>query len=183
VSEQPSTSEVARHGVELVLEEVRRRGGLATPDSAPRARNRLVLRSPAGRTLSLYVKTRRRGDWQTDTRLGHPRTAKPDETSFWVFVLLASPPEFHVVPAWWIENDIFEDHRAYLARHGGRRAVTATSTHHRIQPHRVEPWKDRWDLLGLEPTRSDGQSGTPSKGSWRSDPDRWAGRTPDAPER
>ena len=100
-----------------------------------------------GRQVSVYVKTRRRGDWETDTRKGRPRTLALDESEFWLFVDLAeSPPAFFVAPAWWVENDIHEDHQAYLAAHGGQRARRLT-THHRITTGRVEEWRNRWDLL------------------------------------
>jgi hypothetical protein len=34
----------------------------------------------------------------------------------------------------WLENDIHREHRDYLAPHGGQRAETLDSDHHRIQP-------------------------------------------------
>jgi hypothetical protein len=149
VSETPNTWEVARHGIVLVVAEIRQRGGTVTPKSGPGARNRLVLRTQDGR-LSLYVKTRRRGDWQTDARKGQPRELDPDETSFWIFVdLLDDPPGFYIVPESWVENDIYKNHAAYLERHGGRRAINPLATHHRITSERVLPWRNRWDLLGL----------------------------------
>lgn len=113
-------------------------------------RNSLRVHPPRGPARRLYVKTRRRGDWQTDMRKGTPRTEDPEEQRFWLFVdLTVSPPQFCVAPAWWVENDIYEHTQAYLRRHGGRRARTPNATHHRITTDRVLAWCDRWDLLGL----------------------------------
>jgi hypothetical protein len=71
-------------------------------------------------------------------------------SAFWVFVDLAErQPAFYVAPEWWVRNDIYEAHRAYLARHGGHRAQTEDSTYHAIQPDRVHQWRDRWDQLEL----------------------------------
>ena len=41
---------------------------------------------------------------------------------------------------------------AYLARHGhgGRRKINPESTHHSISLKRIEQWRDRWDILGLD---------------------------------
>jgi hypothetical protein len=74
----------------------------------------------------------------------------PNETSFWIFLdLTASEPGFYIVPSWWMKNDIHCDHARYLERHGGHRAKTPDSTHHRITTERITKWRDRWDLVGL----------------------------------
>lgn len=105
------------------------------------------------RTVAIQVKTKTSGTWHTTIHRGRPRGEDPDETQFWVFVDLGRdqgvPPEFFVAPAWWIENSIHEEHKAYLARHGGRRAKNPDSTHHAITQKVVEPWRDRWDILGI----------------------------------
>jgi hypothetical protein len=111
----------------------------------------MLLRSQQGQKLSLYVKTRRRGDWQTTVGHGQPRSQDDDETNYWVFVdLTEERPAYYIVPEWWIENDIFETFQAYLARHGGRRALSPSSTHHGIKTQRIAQWRSRWDLVGLE---------------------------------
>jgi hypothetical protein len=48
-----------------------------------------------------------------------------------------------------VRRDIDADHQAYLARHGGRRAVNQESDHHAIRLERVALWESRWDLLGV----------------------------------
>jgi hypothetical protein len=91
--------------------------------------------------------------WQTSITRGRERTEPTEhETHFWIFVELKTPPaqpDFFVVPEWWIENDIFRTHAEYLAKHGGKRAISNESTHHAIKRSRIEQWRDRWDLLSL----------------------------------
>lgn len=99
MSEFANKFDIARRGIELVANEVRRRGGMAAPDATPGLRNRLLIRSAKGTPLSLYVKTKRRGDWQTDTRKGEATSKDDAETLFWVFVDLgADQPSFFIAP-------------------------------------------------------------------------------------
>jgi len=144
--------EVARRGIELATQELERRG--ATVRSAPNARSRNMLRArlPRGDSVDIYVKTRSAGTWQTDVRKGRPSPGAPSDDRFWIFVdLMSEPATFYIAPAWWVENDIYETYRADLARHGGRRPRTPASTHHGIADDRVAEWRERWELLGLEP--------------------------------
>jgi hypothetical protein len=53
-------------------------------------------------------------------RKGQPRSPEHNPRECWLLVdLTSSPAEFFVVPAWWIENDLYEDFQAYLAKHAG----------------------------------------------------------------
>lgn len=146
----PSTWDVARQGVDLAVEALRARGALVERVSDPYSRNALTVVAPDGQRLVAYVTTRRRGDWQSKTPKGQPRQEDRDERRFWLFVdLLDDPPTFRIAPCWWIENNIYEVHQAYLAKHGGNRARNPKATHHRITDDRVERWRNRWDLLAL----------------------------------
>lgn len=58
-------------------------------------------------------------------------------------------PTYFIAPRWWVRNDIHSDHSAFLARHGGVRPNTPGSEHHGIPTHRVEQWRDRWDVLRI----------------------------------
>jgi hypothetical protein len=145
-----SAADVSRRGVEIAAAELKRRGATVEPWSEGRSKNFLRVSTRDGRGKIVYVKTRQRGDWQTDMRKGQPRSPEQDPTRLWLFVDLTSPTaEFFIAPAWWIENDLYEDYQAYLAKHGGRRAVNPRSTHQRITIDRVERWRDGWELLGL----------------------------------
>ena len=79
-------------------------------------------------------------------------TVASSDDNFWVFVDLPDAPAvpaYFVAPEWWVLNDIYHHHKAYLGKHGGKRAVNANSTHHAIQRTRIEEWRNRWDILGL----------------------------------
>jgi hypothetical protein len=105
------------------------------------------------RTVSIHVKTKTTGTWQTTIRHGRPRDEDPNETKFWVFVDIGrdpdARPDYFVVPAWWIENSIHAVHEAYLREHGGQRARYPDSTHHAVPASRIEEWRERWELLGI----------------------------------
>jgi len=76
-----------------------------------------------------------------------------DESNFWVFVAIeTSKPDadFYVVPEWWIKNNIYTVHQAYLARCGGRRKINPNSPHHAVKWERIKEWFNRWDLLRID---------------------------------
>jgi hypothetical protein len=69
------------------------------------------------RTVSIQVKTRRRGSWPSDIRRGEPLDVAQVDDRFWVFVDLrkpAEPPQYYVVPDRWMRNNIYEVHQEYL---------------------------------------------------------------------
>lgn len=105
------------------------------------------------RDVHIQVKTKAGGrTWHASTDWGAPMTAREGETVFWVFVDLGdrdASPRYWIVPDWWIRNDIYNAHRAYLERHGGRRARNPDSKHHAIDEKRLVSWLGRWDALGV----------------------------------
>lgn len=131
------------------------RRGLESVRSA-RDLNRAVLKAEGqrGKTLTFVVKAKTSGTWQGTTNDGDPEKSRSDV--FWVFVDLGARPttEFFVVPDQWIRQDIQKNHSEYLAKHGGRRAMRTNTTHHAIQPWRVQKWKDRWDLVCRDRAKS-----------------------------
>jgi hypothetical protein len=140
-----TTREVAAHARRLVAEEIRRRGGRVV-DYRVGQRTELRAHTRTGRVLELRVLSRRAGDWQTSIRNGD-LTATTDDR-YWLLVDLTQPtPGFYIVPEDWMVHDIRREHDEYLARHGGRRARTMDSLHHRIQTGRVREWRERWDLI------------------------------------
>jgi len=145
---KPSAHEVARRGIELAREALAARGARARPAGKGFSRNMLTVSLPDGRKALVYVKTRRVGDWQTSTNFGQPRSDESHD-EFWLFVDLMGEPDFYVVPASWIENDIYRVHVEYLEKHGGRRRDNPASDHHRITEDRIARWRDCWDRLGL----------------------------------
>jgi hypothetical protein len=147
-----SGAETARRGLQQAVQALERRGATVQADTSTRSKNMLRVRLPEGGPVHVYVKTRATGTWQTDVRKGTPAPESADETRFWVFVdLTESPTAFYIAPAWWVENDIYQTHQAFLARFGGRRPRSPGSTHYGIPEQRIRQWRERWDLLGLEP--------------------------------
>jgi hypothetical protein len=101
------------------------------------------------------VKTRRVGTWHTRTRDEPSVIEDATSNEYWLFVdLLSDPTGFYVVPAGWMENNIYRVGKEYLARHGGTRPRTPSSTHHGIVEDRIAQWRGRWDLLGLPRDRN-----------------------------
>lgn len=142
--------DVAQKGVGLAARELEQRGVRVAPARDGLRRNALRAVLPSGEAVDIYVKTRRAGTWQSKIYKGSPHSDTSSTDSFWLFVdLMTEPKSFYIVPARWMENDIYETHQAYLARHGGRRARTPSSTHHSIPEGRISQWRGRWDLLGL----------------------------------
>ena len=138
----------AREGHLFVAAELTRRGADAV--ELPSEPGTDVRAAVGGRSVELTVRSRRTGDWQVRASLGEPRSENPDEAHYWAFVDLGDrpgPPAYFIAPDWWVRNDIDLAHREYLSRHGGQRARSPESDHHRITTKRVEQWRDRWDLL------------------------------------
>jgi hypothetical protein len=149
-----NTHQVGRAGEHYVAAEVHRRGAYAVTFSGNMPEiDILASNVERTRTVSIQVKTKTAGTWQTSIRRGRSREEKPDEAEFWIFVDIGKDPEarpgFFIVPAWWVENSIHQEHEEYLARHGGERARTPGATHHAIPASRLEEWRERWDLLRI----------------------------------
>ena len=151
-SGKPTPQQVGRAGEHLVAGEILRRGGWAStfagnmPDVDVLAANR-----DQSRTVWIQVKTKRGGaTWQTSINRGRKRTREVDPDRFWILVDLAGEvPAYFVVPEWWMQNDIYTAHRAYLNRSGGTRARSPDSTHHAIPISRVEQWREHWGELRI----------------------------------
>ena len=153
--DKPNPQQVARAGEHFVAAELHRRGAYAVTFAG----NMPVIDILASdkrqtRTVSIQVKTKSgtSAGWQTDIRRGFKREPSSVETKYWILVNLAtinSQPEYFIIPEWWIQNDIFEAHQNYLDSHGGSRPHAKDSTHHQITRKRVDPWRDRWDELGI----------------------------------
>ena len=116
-----TTQQVGSAGEHFVAAEIHRRGGYAVTFSG-NMHDIDLLASDANhdRVISIQVKTKTSGTWQTSTTRGNRRRAPEAETKYWVFVDLGKEqPGFYIVPKWWIENDIFKAHNKYLKEFGG----------------------------------------------------------------
>jgi hypothetical protein len=146
-----TTQQVARAGEHLVAAEIHLRGGYAATfaGNMPGV-DLLAADASRTRTVHIQVKTRTTGTWHSNTGRAQERAPVEDELTYWVLVDLIPPrPEFYVAPSWWMENEMYLDHQAHLARHGGVRPVNPKSKHIGISSQLVAEWKDRWDILGI----------------------------------
>ncbi len=146
--------QVGRAGEYFVVAELNKRGAFAVPFAGNMPKIDIIACSnDERRTVYLQVKTRRGGKtWHSSIVGCQPMSPKADEHHFWVFVDLGAInacPHYWIVPEWWIKDDIYRTHQAYLSKHGGIRPGNPDSTHHAIQESRLEQWKDRWDILGI----------------------------------
>jgi hypothetical protein len=149
--------QVARAGEYFVVAELNKRGAHAVTFAGNMPKIDVMACNQAQtRTVRIQVKTKRGGpSWHASILAGRP-TEPPatslDETAFWILVDLGdrdTPPRYWVVPDWWMCNDIYTAHRAYLESHGGRRKRNPDSTHHAIKESRLAEWQRKWEILGV----------------------------------
>lgn len=149
-----ANQQVGRAGEYFVVAELNKRGAFAVPFAGNMPKIDLIAcNHDQSRTIHIQVKTKRGGrTWHSSVVGSRPMASTQNETNFWVFVDLGSvtdPVRYWVVPDWWIRNDIYSAHQAYLDRHGGQRAINPDSTHHAIDENRLSLWQGRWDTLGI----------------------------------
>lgn len=146
--------QVGRAGEYFVVAELNKRGAFAVPFAGNMPKIDLIAcNGNQSRTVHIQVKTKRGGrTWHSSIVGSKPMTPLADETNFWVFVDLGelnTAPRYWILPDWWIRDDIYTAHLAYLNRHGGQRASNPDSTHHAIDESRLSEWQGRWDILGI----------------------------------
>lgn len=144
--------QVGRAGELYVAAEIHRRGGYAVTFAGNMPGiDILASDQDLVRRITIQVKTKTIGTWHAQgSRDGAPGSRLRDETSFWVFVDLEPVhPAYYVAPRWWVRNNIWEVHSAYLARYEAQHGHPRDSDHHGIPASRVEEWSDRWDVLGI----------------------------------
>ena len=142
--------QIGRAGEHYVAAELNRRGAYAVTFAGNMPKiDILVSNLDQTRIVQIQVKTRRTGTWHSSDDEGRKYNRRPNETNFWIFVDIEKkdePPEYYIVPDWWMRNDIYEKCRDWLKKHEGKRS---TSKHHGIDKKRIEQWKDRWDILRI----------------------------------
>ena len=136
-----SNQQTARAGEHFVAAELNRCGAYAVTFAGNMPRiDILASDKEQKRTVSIQVKTRRSGTWQTSIDEGKKTKVKSGDTHFWIFVDLVKgnvPPEYFIVPQGWIQKDIYLTHMAYLKKHGGTRKTKSDSKHHGISLKRI----------------------------------------------
>jgi hypothetical protein len=146
--------QVGRAGENFVVAELNKRGAFAVTFAGNMPKIDIIAsNTDESRTVYIQVKTKRSGkSWQANIVGSQPMVPKPDESNFWVFVDLGSldeHPRYWIVPDWWIKDDIYKSHQAYLDRHGGNRPNNPNSTHHAIDEKRLSEWQGHWEILGI----------------------------------
>ena len=142
VSRGARNQQVGRAGEHFVVAELNKRGAFAVTFAGNMPKIDLIAcNQDQSRTVHIQVKTKRGGrNWHASTIGSGPREPQTNQTDFWVFVDLGdlnTSPRYWVVQDWWIRNDIYWAHKAYLDRHGGRRPGNEKSTHHAIDESRL----------------------------------------------
>jgi hypothetical protein len=149
--------QVGRAGEYFVVAELNKRGAYAVTFAGNMPKiDLMACNQDQSRTIHIQVKTKRGGrSWHSSivgSKPMEPPATPLAATDFWVFVDLGdldTPPRYWVVPDWWIRNDIYKNHQAYLDSHGGKRARNPDSKHHAIDERRLAEWQARWDILGI----------------------------------
>ncbi len=149
-----SNQQVGRAGEHFVVGELNKRGAFAVPFAGNMPKiDILACNSDESKAVYIQVKTKRGGKtWHASILGSGPMQPIDDEKNFWVLVDLGNineHPRFWVVPDWWIRDDIYRAHQAYLNKHGGHRASNPDSTHHAIEEERLADWFGRWEILGI----------------------------------
>ena len=94
--------QTARAGEYFVAAELNRRGAYAVTFAGNMPKiDILASNSDQSRTVSIQVKTRRSGSWQTSIDQGKKCRPLDDENNFWIFVDLENPnafPLYYIVP-------------------------------------------------------------------------------------
>ncbi len=147
--------QVGRAGEYFVVAELNKRGAYAVTFAGNMPKiDLMACNQDQSRTIHIQVKTKRGGRSWHSSLVGSKPMGPPvtplDGTDFWVFVDLGdldTSPRYWVVPDWWIRNDIYKTHKAYLDSHGGKRARNLDSKHHAIDERRLKEWQTRWDIL------------------------------------
>lgn len=148
------TQQAGRAGEYFVVAELNKRGAFAVPFAGNMPKIDIIAcNNDESRTVYLQVKTKRGGKhWHSSIVGSQPMSPKNDESHFWIFVDLGdvnAHSRYWIAPEWWIKDTIYTTHQAYLAKHGGIRPSNPASTHHSIDERRLEPWHERWDILGI----------------------------------
>jgi hypothetical protein len=141
------TNRIAR---ELVANELIKRGiGSIHTSGKQKIRMHATSRS-TGRTITIQVKSKRKGNWHSTIKEGQQFNTPPDnENQFWIFIALEHNPRFWIVPDWWIRDYIQTKHQQYLDSHGGHRPVNDESDHCSISVEGIHNWENRWEELGV----------------------------------
>jgi hypothetical protein len=147
-----SNQDVCKLATSYVTSQLKRIGAIVKKVENIRGRNFIIANNKKlTHEISIIVKSRRKRIWHASIDDGRLCKEQEDESNYWVFVDLTVPksPDYFVIPDWWIRNNIYETHQAYLEDHGGRRPGNQNSKHSAVLSEHIKQWKNRWDILGI----------------------------------
>ena len=144
-----------------VAAELARRGLFASTFSGNIPYYDIVASHPQGGHVPVQVKSKARGSWQLnighyaevtfDGEIQHIGKAQPPPTRGLVYVFvdmgLDCEDQFYVIDWDSLCILLIEAHRAYLAKHGGRRPKNPTSVHTAVGAKQLAAYRDRWEII------------------------------------
>jgi hypothetical protein len=153
---------VGQTGEYLVAAELSRRGLIATTFTGSVPYYDIIASDEDGRHVSVQVKASRGSSWQfgdithfcdisfngKHQIVGRPKRC-PILRLIVVFVMIDADgaDRFYILTWRRLRDLIVRGHRAYLARHGGKRAQTWDSLHSAISEKTLRPYKDKWSIV------------------------------------
>jgi hypothetical protein len=138
-------------GEYFVAAELSRRGYVASL-TLRNTRGIDILASNADATKSVGIQVKTNQGNKKQWILSEKAESDTAENLFYVFVNLngRGTPEYHIVPRADVANFVREDHAAWRAT-PGRTGKPHGESKIRVFRDKDDAYRDRWDLLGLEP--------------------------------
>ncbi len=153
---------VGQTGEYLVAAELSRRGLIATTFTGNVPYYDIIASDEDGRHVSVQVKASRWPSWQfgditqfcdisfnrKHQIVGRPKLC-PVLRLIVVFVIIDADgaDRFYILTWRRLRDLIVRGHKAYLARHGGKRAEKWDSLHSAITEKTLKPYKDKWSII------------------------------------
>jgi len=153
---------VGQTGEYLVAAQLSRRGLIATTFTGNVPHYDIIASNEDGRHVSVQVKASRGSSWQfgditqfcnisfkgKKQIVGRSKRC-PVQRLVVVFVMvdINGADRYYILTWCKLRNLIIKSHKAYLARHGGRRAETWDSLHCAISEKALRPYRDKWHII------------------------------------
>jgi hypothetical protein len=153
---------VGQTGEYLVAAELSRRGLIATTFTGNVPHYDIIASNEAGRHVSVQVKASRHPSWQFGDIAKYCKISFRGERQIVgrpvqcpvrglvvVFVMIGvTGNDQYFILTWRAMRDLLiRAHKAYLARHHGKRALKWDSLHAALKRKVLEPFRDRWDVI------------------------------------
>lgn len=153
---------VGQTGEYLVAAELSRRGLIATTFTGNVPYYDIIASDEKGRHISVQVKASRSPSWQfgdithfcdisfnKEHQIVGRQKPCPVRRLIVVFVLIdvEGTDRFYILTWRRLRDLIVKGHKAYLAKHGGKRAQKWDSLHSAISEKALKPYKDKWSIV------------------------------------